>query len=298
MRVGTRIGFWQQVVRAEMAVPDDNLADLTAELVTMLGSPDPVVRDELALPVLATWIESGVYDDLLVSLGDSLVLSLRDGLGEDGTDTVFRRSFTALVVGVCADRDTAARVVPADAVVNWAEHGLTWFLRERDHRGFVPGQGWAHAVAHGADLLTAFAQSPHLDGDHLGVLLDVVADRVATPTAYTWGDGEADRLAVTVLTVLQRDLVTGEVAEGWVRRVGDTAAGINERTPEDSDYRASRHAADLLRAVYVHLSLNASPAGSQLDFSRPPDVRADVLLALAGELRRATPWMFGAGAAL
>ena len=38
----------------------------------------------------------------------------------------------------------------------------TWLLRERDLRGFVPGKGWAHAVAHGADALGTLARSPHV----------------------------------------------------------------------------------------------------------------------------------------
>ena len=48
--------YWDQVRSAEMAVPTDRpLPDLTAELTTMLGSPDPHVRDELAYPTLTTW---------------------------------------------------------------------------------------------------------------------------------------------------------------------------------------------------------------------------------------------------
>ena len=56
---------------------DRPLPDLTAELTTMLGSTDPVVRDEIAYPILATWVSAGVYDDLLAGLGDGMAAAIR-----------------------------------------------------------------------------------------------------------------------------------------------------------------------------------------------------------------------------
>ena len=93
-------GFWERVVTAGHEVPTDrSLGDLTAELVSMLGSPDPEQRDRIAYATLATWIGRGVYDELLVGLGDGMAAGLENGLGENGTDTVFRRSFSVLALG-------------------------------------------------------------------------------------------------------------------------------------------------------------------------------------------------------
>ena len=53
-------GFWEQVVAAGRRVPADRpLDDLTTELVTMLGGPDPHLRDRVGYETLATWIERG-----------------------------------------------------------------------------------------------------------------------------------------------------------------------------------------------------------------------------------------------
>ena len=173
------VGFWQQVLDSDMAVPAGRpLNELTAELVTMLGSTNPVERDEIAYPVLATWISEGVYDDLLVSFGDSLCDRLAFGLGNHDDDTVFRRSFSALVLAECVRRDNVAHVLPVDAVLDWADRAIGWYVREQDLRGWVDGKGWAHAVAHGADLIGALGASRHLGAVHLGVLLDVLAERV------------------------------------------------------------------------------------------------------------------------
>src|SRR4051812_19882784 len=140
---------------AQRAPAGRPLADLTAELTTMLGSTDPYLRDGIAFPTLSTWISEGVYDDLLEGLGDGMTAGLAIGVGEDGTDSVFRRSFSALVLAVCLERTTTlgAGGVSHETVLRWGDRLAGWLVRERDLRGFVPGKGWAHAVAHGADAL-------------------------------------------------------------------------------------------------------------------------------------------------
>ena len=107
------LGYWNQVQAAGFEVPSDRpLDDLTAELTTMLGSTQPEVRDGTAFPALATWIDRGVYDDLLLGLGDGMVTGLSVGLGEDGTDSVFRRSFSVLILACCIERDNEQHLLP------------------------------------------------------------------------------------------------------------------------------------------------------------------------------------------
>ena len=67
--------YWQDVMAADYAVPGDRaLSDLTEELVRGLASTNPQIRDALAYPTLATWLERGVYDDLLPGPGSSRAL--------------------------------------------------------------------------------------------------------------------------------------------------------------------------------------------------------------------------------
>lgn len=287
--------YWQQIIESGLALPADRpLTELTAELVDMLGSLDPRLRDSLAYEVLAGWIGEGVYDDLLVSLGDSVSRGLSVGLGARDGETVFRRSFSALVVACCVERDNRAHVVPVDVVMRWAERSLAWFARERDDRGWVDGAGWAHSVAHGADLIGAIAASRHLDEAHLGVVLDVVAERLAATSAYLHA-GEDDRLALAVLTVVQRELVPIERLEHWL----DTVAGLTEGSVETplgnaGPAPAAHNATQLLRALYTHLSIGIAPRGASIGFGSAPRTRADLLLALVGVLPRSSRWLYPA----
>jgi hypothetical protein len=249
----------------------------------MLGSTRPEVRDGTAFPALATWIENGVYDDLLAGLGDGMAAGLRVGLGERESDTVFRRSFSVLVLGECIARDNAAGLVPPGKVLEWGDRVSTWYLRERDTRGFVPGKGWAHAVAHGADAIGTLAESPHLDKAELTVLLDVLADRLTLPAEAQFVHGEPDRMAAATMCVLRRNVVPLSVLEPWVARL---AAAATARLPRGTDPFLHRgNSESFLRALYLQLAL--AP--------RPPAVRSDLLLVLVDALRRTNPYYLTTG---
>lgn len=272
---------WTQVLANEYQVPDDRpLPELTAELTTMLGDPDPDARDGVAFPVLATWVSEGVYDDLLVGLGDGMAAGLDTGLGETGSDSVFRRTFSALVLGCVVERDTEERLVPTEQVLRWGDRIVSWYLRERDLRGFVPGRGWAHAAAHGADAIGALAASPHFSVAELTVLLDVIAERaLSAPEPLLCG--EPDRMASAVLEALRRNLVPVADFEAWLARLEEHAnpfgrSDVMERDP----YASTVNPQALLRAVYLQLAFG----------SNPPADRTDLMLVTVDALRRTNPF--------
>ncbi|MDN4174275.1 DUF2785 domain-containing protein [Nocardioides sp. SOB77] len=278
--------YWKQVHARGLAVPEDRpLEDLTAELTRMLGDPDPELRDGTACPALTTWIGRGVYDDLLVGLGDGIAAGLGVGVGEVGTDTVLRRSCSARVLAACLERDNEHALVPAGKILEWGDRVATWLLREQDTRGFVPGRGWAHAVANGADALGALARSPHLGTPELTVVLDVVADRVLMPVEHLFVNGEPDRLAGATMAVLRRDRVPLQVLEPWIARLAVSAA--SRATYDDRDpHLAGGNAEAFLRALHLQLAL--AP--------HPPEVRSDLLLVVVDALRHTNPSLAATGA--
>jgi hypothetical protein len=267
--------YWRNVHAEGLAVPSDRpLDELTAELTRMLGDPDPALRDGTAYPALTTWIERGVYDDLLAGLGDGMAAGLLVGIGERDTDSVFRRSFSALVLGECIARDNVRPLLPGGKILEWGDRLTTWLLRERDLRGWVPGKGWAHAVSHGADTMAILARSPHLATPELTVLLDVVADRLLLPVDRLFSSGEGDRLAFTTVMILRRNVVPLRVLEPWIARIA-AAAGTRSSYDDRNPYLAGGNAEAFLRALYLQLSLGA----------RPPQVRSDLLLVVVEALK-------------
>ncbi len=267
--------FWERVVAEGHRVPRDRpLADLTIELTGMLGDPDPRRRDQIGYAVLAAWVTEGVYDDLLEGLGDGMASGLRVGVGERDSDTVFRRSFSALVLAECVARDNEVHRLAPETLLRWGDNAMTWLVRERDLRAFVPGKGWAHAVAHGADLLGTLASAESFGRLELTVLLDVIADRLLSPTAVQLVHGEPDRLARATLAVLRRNIVGLEVMEPWLARLG--AAALPDFDGPDDPFLGSGNVQAFLRALHLQVALAPNP----------PGCRADLLLALIDWLKR------------
>ncbi len=277
----TRVN-WQAVLADDFRVPTGaSLPELTEELTTMLGSTDPEVRDGLAYPTLATWVSRGVYDDLLPGLGDGMAAGLTVGLGEVEGDHVFRRCFSALILAECIARDNGRPLVLGGKVLQWGDAIATWLLREKDTRGYVPGKGWAHAVAHGADGLAVLASSPHLSTAEQTVILDVIADRLLAPTDRVLTNGEPDRLAGATLAVLRRNSVPMTVIEPWINRL---AAGATPVVVDDGTdpHLLTGNTQAFLRSLYLQLALGG----------KPPAVRADLMLELVGALRQTNGSLF------
>lgn len=289
-----RKSYWEQVVADGYRVPHGvALNDLTTELVTMLGDPDPSVRVDIACSVLTTWTDDGVYDELLGGLGDGLLHGLKDGLGEDGTSSVLRRSLSAMVLARVVRRDNAVQVVAPTTILTWADRSVAWLLAERDLRGWVPEIGWIRAPAHGADLLGALAASRYLGREELTVLLDVIAERLLTPTEYRLVDGECDRLAHATMSLLHRDLVTVDTLENWLERIATTWSEPLEPGSRVSAVRANCEA--YARALHLQLLLGVNGTPTQEIIGKPgatPSCRPDLLIALQRALRTSAPGVF------
>ncbi|PJJ56481.1 uncharacterized protein DUF2785 [Mumia flava] len=282
-----------------MRVPEDrSLNDLTLELTEMLASTDPAVRDDLAVPVLTSWIGNGTYDELLRGFGNGLVTGLRNGLGSDGDASVLRRSYTALVLTETVLRDNTHQLLPAATVMGWGDQVTSWFVRERDLRGWIPELGWAHAVAHGADLIAALARSEHFDKLELTVLLDVVADRLLADTHYVLSHGEDDRLAFAVMTILHRDAVSSNVVEPWIARLAAGTRRPRTRGQAGGEWPtpAAANTSRFLRALYVQLALGVKGRsdlpGDERLFATPAPDRADLLLVVIDQIRAENPGLF------
>jgi hypothetical protein len=288
------MSYWERVVADGYRVPHGAaLDDLTTDLVTMLGDPDPRVRDDIAYSVLSTWIADGVYDELLAGLGDGLVLGLRFGLGDDGTDTVLRRSFSAVCLAGVVARDNTVHTLHPTTVLTWADRSVAWFLAERDLRGWVPDRGLANAVGHGADLLATLTASRYLGAEELRVLLDVIAERLLVPTDHRFDADEADRLAFATMSLLHRDRIPVDTLERWLERLAAIWAepvGPNERGP------ATRaNAVAFARALHLQLLLGVTGTPAQDASASPalnPTCRPDLLIALQRSLRASAPQVY------
>jgi hypothetical protein len=287
----TDAAYWEKVVAHDYVVPDDRpLDDMTVELVGLLGSGDPHLRDDLALRVLCAWVGQGVFDDLLAALGDGVCEGLRPGVGENGAPSVFRRSYSARVLAAAIERDNRVRALHPTTVLHWGDRGLGWLVAERDLRGHVVGSGRAYAVAHGADLVRALAMSRHLDEGGLMVLLDSIADRLLAPTHYLFTSHEDDRLAYATMALLHRDLVDMALLGPWTDRLAGAWSGAERYDAQVPPQSVNTLA--FVRALHLQLLLGvrALDDAQAEHFSGRPAVRVELLAALQRMLRATGPY--------
>lgn len=291
--------YWQSIVHTGRRVPPDrSLDESTVELVEMLGHPNPRFREHIAYPLLTAWLSSGVYDDLLVGLGDGLTPGLSYRLQSDGDLSVFRRSYSALLLAEVISRDNNMHLVGPETLLNWGEHCADWFVRERDHRAWIAQSGWAQTITHGADLIAVLARSRHFDKPELTGLLHIIGDRLTAATSYVWRHGESDRLAYAAMTLLHRGLIDYKLIEAWLERLGAairlprTRGHIEQEWPSPSAANTSA----FLRALHLQLALGVQGRtdlrGDDQLFAEQPDRRADLLLSVLDQIRSENPWLY------
>lgn len=251
--------FWQSIKEQEFQVPEGyTLSGLTSDLMACLGSPDSELRDSLAYEILGHWIATGAYPaEGLAALMERLMEQLKEGLGERETDTVFGRSFSALVLAEAVAADATVRSLPTERIRQTLHAALRYLAAEADLRGYVCDKGWAHAAAHAADLLRALAGHPALGAGDLEAILHAVAEKLTAPTPYPFLSSEEERLAVAVIAVLRRGLVPLSRTAALLRGIAacTPAAG----SPED-DRRAARHnAKSFLMSLHALLAWQDPP---------------------------------------
>jgi Protein of unknown function (DUF2785) len=212
--------FWRSIVKAQFAAPQGVSPDsLAPELSAMLASPDPELRDDLAYSILAVWIHRDRFSTtVLLSLTDQWRSNLKSGLGESESNSVLKRSFSALCLSSMARREAKSPFMGAERYHSLVAEAIDYLQVERDLRGYDPTLHWIHATAHTADLLAALADSPLLTKEEEANMLHAIDARLATaPQVYT--QGEQDRLATAVLSIIRRKDIDAASFESFLGNI-------------------------------------------------------------------------------
>jgi hypothetical protein len=249
--------FWQAIAKNKFAVPEHESADaLSRELSELLASPDPEVRDELAYSILTTWIyrkNSPISTPTLIALTDDWRANLKSGLGESGTNSVLKRSFSALCLSSMATREAKLPFMGAERYHQLVGEAISYLNAERDLRGYDAKLHWIHATAHTADLLAALAKSPLLTEQEAAGILAAVAQRLSTaPEVYT--QGEQDRLAATVVAVIGRKDFDPSTFGPWLDTIRNDDRNVWTATTLESLARFQNHNY-MLQALTARISL-------------------------------------------
>lgn len=248
--------FWAAVARNDFAIPEGHtLENLTEILFGYLGSTDPVLRDNIAYEVYANWLKQEIYPPEVVKKHVDLLLSnLEKGIGESASDTVFLRAFSILLLAEIVHNDNKKPLLEPTHVKTILERGIWYLGAEKDPRGHIPIKGWAHALAHTADLMLVLAQNRHIDAADLWSILSTISNQIIHSTNHVYIHGEDERLASAVLEVLRRDAISLNQLDAWAKTIsqpdGKDWKGVY--VVEDRN-RAYQNTRNLLRSIYLEI---------------------------------------------
>ncbi|MGE0043098.1 MAG: DUF2785 domain-containing protein [Vicinamibacterales bacterium] len=255
-------------------------ATLLAQL-PLLASPDPAERDDTAYGTAERLIirEDAVPADGLRQVMRAWLANLDSGLGERGTDSVFRRSFSALCLSLVAAEDLRHPFLAQAEFDAFLDRTLAYFAAERDLRGFDPVKGWMHSVAHTADVLKFLGRSEKLKAADPGRIVEAVAGKIeAAPEVFVWGEDE--RLAAALRSLVVRPGADTAALEGWVAGWPARHAALWASGPmvDPAAFVRVQNARQVMRALAVSL-----PPGGDV----PPAAARlrDGLLAALGQMR-------------
>ncbi len=252
----------KQIVDQEYHIPDGvDAVALLPGLMINLGSNDSDLRDN-SLEVLWSWLIDDCYDDATMRvIALKMAENITVGLGEECSDTVFLRAFSALILGVLVDIDqnrvTAIKqaLFTRDEILGWLSLSIELITKEKDLRGYVPEKGWAHCPAHTGDLLTSFARHPFLEKKELQEILIALQSRFLATTGHIFVHNEDERLAAVVIQILQRELVPLEFFSSWLEKFANPSDEFTWRDAFTNLMRNSArvNAKNFLRAIYFFL---------------------------------------------
>ncbi|MFX1414608.1 MAG: DUF2785 domain-containing protein, partial [Promethearchaeota archaeon] len=202
-----------------------SLMEITPMLIEKLGAIDSDVR-EGCLEILYAWIMNGEYDDAtLILLGDQLISLTHAGLDQEISDFVFLRAFTALeVAGIllfdenCEKGEIEGRnaFLTPEIVKRWFISAVEYYQQERDYRSYVIGKGWAHSIAHGADLFRNFARHRLIQKEEILQILQLFKQKLASPSLRAFNGKEELRIALAVYTALLRNKLDTYEINHWL----------------------------------------------------------------------------------
>lgn len=217
-----------------------------------IGVIDSQLRDDLIYSTFAEWISQDRLTQAQIRLLMTRALDedhLFYHLGELGSDSVFTRTFSVLLLPLILDAHLRHSFLADSEIQKIYERVLEYSSREQDHRGYVAEKGWAHATAHTADALEQLALCPTLTEEHLIHLLDTVQALVkVSDEVYT--HEESERLSIAVIAVFRRNLLSLDTLLRWVQQ-------FTEPSLSGEDYlcrmahRINRK--DFLRSLYFRM---------------------------------------------
>lgn len=240
----------------------DRFAFLQA-LLQNFDTTDAEFRDELTYMILAhAIIDREIADGLSAPQRESLLLTCIDDAhlfyrtGESGTDSVFMRSFSLLIISALLYADATFQQISQESALKTRTALMRYAREERDWRGYIKGKGWAHSVAHLSDALDEIAQNRYVSQADREDVMHTLTYLATLPEPLCYE--EDDRLSFVAYRIIDAGMVDDAFLETWISSIHVTRTEeIPGGTPDDvASWIRAANAKNFLRSLYFRLLWN------------------------------------------
>lgn len=139
---------------------------------------------------------------------------LFDGIEEVLSDKVFTRSFTSLLLVVLLESHFENRYIEDEMERKIINLSIEYMEKEKDNRGYVEEKGWAHAFAHGADLLETISKSIYLTYDNVERILNCISRALIDIENFLYG--EESRIAKVIIALIKYGKLDQLKLNSWI----------------------------------------------------------------------------------
>jgi hypothetical protein len=258
--------FWAEIQKNSYEIPAGyTLSGLTRELFSYLGSTDPQLRDEIGYTVFANWLKQDRYSaEEVRGYIKKLLANLHTRIGETESDSIFLRTFSILFLAEIVHNDNKKSLLDKSDITFVLEQGLWYIAAEKDPRGYISLKGWAHTLAHSADLMLVLGRNRHLEEPDLLNILSAISEKIIHSTNYIYVHGEDERLASAVNQILRRDTIPVENIKAWAGSF--TAQDWTGAYIHEERNRAFQNTRNLLRSIYLEIRQSEEGSSTQVEF--------------------------------
>ncbi|MBP1043840.1 DUF2785 domain-containing protein [Vagococcus sp. BWB3-3] len=239
--------------------------ELLVKMLTYIGHPDSELRDSIICNLFYAGIPTG---EISVKQQQWLLDQILDkqlimtGINEVTGDRVFTRTFSLLVLALIIAEDSKSQFISEVQLALIFRLANTYLRTEQDTRGYVESKGWAHGVAHGADLLVSIVSHPSFTQAMIPEIQQTIECVLFRKTEPFMADEEG-RLCQIIVTQLVKYPQSADYLVLWLKEMlVRLAVKQNEEDPFET-YQFERKIFQFIEALYFRLVISNKPEISE-----------------------------------
>lgn len=248
----------------EQQIREKDLDTLIKKMMYHIGSPDSELRDTLIYSTFGKLIQEDYLNHQQMKYIIETCLNEQHlflNIGVTNKDSVFTRSFSVLTIALILAKDRENHFLSKDIVISAIESSINYLVREEDIRGYIEIKGWAHSIAHGADLLAAAIKHPLFPSQLTKKCLYTIGVCLFKSGSYI--DDEDERLIDALEALLDKGTEESIIEKWMLTLESDLTNKLNQEGETLSFFRTKTNIHHFLKALYFRLLFRNSGRNSR-----------------------------------